>query len=72
VQFGVQPARPAPDQAIASSIAPPCFARGLQAMRCAVRQVAPIMMVFRSEPAAASPSIIRAKTPLSPHRFDRN
>ena len=49
----------------------PFFTRRLDAVRCAFRQVASIMIVSGVALAAASPSIMRMKTPLSPHRFHR-
>src|SRR3546814_5413301 len=49
----------------------PFLTRRLDAVRCAFRSVASIMTVFASPLAAASPSIIRRKTPRSPHRFHR-
>ena len=71
MQLGVQPTFRAPDQAPALVVGPPFFARRLEAVWCALRYVASIMMVFCSVPSEASPSIIRAKTPMSPHRFQR-
>lgn len=48
---------------------PPFFTRRLDAVRCALRYVASIMMVLCSALSAARPSMIRAKTPLSLQRF---
>jgi len=71
VQLRVQAAVRPPDQTPALIVGSPFFARRLDAVRCAFRYVASIMMVFWSPLAEASPSIIRAKTPISPHHFQR-
>jgi hypothetical protein len=49
----------------------PLFARGLDAVRCAFRQAASIMIVLELVPPAARPARIRAKTPVSLQRFQR-
>lgn len=71
VQLGIQPALGPPDDAATLVVGPPFFARRLEAVRCAFTYVASIMTTFSSPPSEASPSIIRAKTPISPHRFHR-
>ncbi len=67
VQLGVQPALRAPDE----PTAPPFLARRLEAVRCALRKVASIMIVLGASASAARPAIIRAKTPMPLHRFQR-
>ena len=67
MQLGVHAALRPPDQ----SAAPPFFRRRLEAVRCALRYVASIMIVSFSGLSAARPSMIRAKTPMSLHRFQR-
>jgi hypothetical protein len=49
----------------------PFVTRRLDAVRSAFRKVASIITVFGTGSAAASPSIMRNKTPRSPHRFHR-
>jgi hypothetical protein len=69
MQLGVQPALRATDQTAPLVAGSPFFDRRLVAVRCALRYVASIITVFGTAASAASPSIIRAKTPLSLHRF---
>jgi hypothetical protein len=71
MQLGVQPTFRASDPMPALVVGPPFSARRPEAVRCALRYVAAIMMVFCSALSDASPSIIRAKTPMTPHRFQR-
>jgi hypothetical protein len=71
MQLGVQPNLGPPDQAPAMIIGPSISARRLDAMRCAFSQVVSIMLFFCSVPSVANPSIILAKTPMPPHRFQR-
>ena len=67
VQLGVHAAFGAPDLAPAR----PFFTPRLDALRCALRSVASIMIVLCSALSAARPTMIRAKTPLSLQRFQR-
>ena len=71
VQLGVQATLRSANQTPALIAWPPFFVRRLEAVRCALRYVGSIMMVFCSVPSEAGPSIIRAKTPMLPHRFQR-
>lgn len=48
---------------------PPFFNLGLDAVRCALKYVASIIIVFFCIPFAVSPSIIRVKMPMPFHRF---
>ena len=51
--------------------APPFFTPRLDAVRCALRYVASVMIVLCSALSVARPTMIRAKSPLSLQRFQR-
>jgi len=67
VEFGVEAAFGAPDQAFA----PPFFAAMLEAVRWALRCVASIIRVSVALLSVASSSRIRSKIPFSDQRFQR-
>ena len=71
MQLRVRSALRSANQTPALIAGSPFFARRLEAVRCALSYVASIMTTFFSPPSEANPSIIRAKTPISPHRFQR-
>ncbi len=83
MQFGVHAAFGSADQAAPLIVGPPFFARRLVAVRCAFRYLrrhartngacllTSIITVFGTAASDANPSIIRAKMPLSPYRFQR-
>lgn len=67
VQFRVHPALGSSNQATT----PPFFRPRLEAMRCVFKWVASIISVSVPPPRSASSRSMRAKTPLSLHRFQR-
>ncbi len=71
LQLGVQSALGAPDQTSALVVGFPFLTRRFEAVRCAFRHVASIIATFPPPPPEASPSMIRAKTPIRLQRIQR-
>jgi hypothetical protein len=71
VLLRVQPALRAPDQTPTLIVGRQNRAARLETLRCAFRWMASIITDFRRALSEVSPSIIRAKLPVSPHRFNR-
>lgn len=70
VQFGVHATLFAANQP-APVVAAPFFNRRLEAVRCALMYVAPIITAFGEPAAEARQYIIRAKRPLSLYHLQR-